>query len=516
MGSIEQDKAKDSGRIELAHSPSFRLGLLGVEPATRELVAATARETIEPRVMQVLVALARAQGRVVTRDELTRWCWDGRIVGEDAINRVIGRIRQLGQGIGQSSFALETITKVGYRLTVSEGKGFALDAPPPFALPARPAVDRRTFVALGAAGAAGAGLLAWRPWRHRPPAEARELMRLADIAWKAGLDHQARQAVFHLERAVQIDPQYADAWGALAVAYTHFLEGYGEAEMASIPGRIRAAAARALALDVGNADAPLALACILPNYRHWARVETDLRRLSDAHPRLWLAHGRLAFTLYQVGRFEEGVRLHRRVLEIDPMIALPYVAIARALSNLGRVQEAGWVLDQARGHWPAHPMLWNARYFHLLFNGMPQAAIAFVMDPDTLPSGIGPELVDKRIALARAVERRRPADVEAVIADHRAAASADINAAPFVAPIFALLGRFDLAFACLDRYYFDRGPFGTATPIGPYTRRHTDLLFTPPFAGVRDDSRFTALLRAVGLEGYWAASGVRPDYRSAV
>ena len=45
--------------------------------------------------MQVLVALAQARGRVITRDELIERCWGGRIVGENAIDRVISRIRQV-------------------------------------------------------------------------------------------------------------------------------------------------------------------------------------------------------------------------------------------------------------------------------------------------------------------------------------------------------------------------------------------------------------------------------------
>ena len=44
--------------------------------------------------MQALVALARADGEIVTRDELIQSCWDGRIVGEDAIDRVIARLRR--------------------------------------------------------------------------------------------------------------------------------------------------------------------------------------------------------------------------------------------------------------------------------------------------------------------------------------------------------------------------------------------------------------------------------------
>src|SRR3546814_6836414 len=66
--------------------------------------------------MQVLLALAEARSEIVRREDLTERCWEGRIVGEDAINRVLSRLRRVAEGIGEDSFRIETITKVGYRL----------------------------------------------------------------------------------------------------------------------------------------------------------------------------------------------------------------------------------------------------------------------------------------------------------------------------------------------------------------------------------------------------------------
>ena len=81
--------------IRLADVAPFRLGDLRVQPATRQLFRGDSSEVLEPRVMQVLVALAQANGAVITRDELIERCWDGRIVTDDAINRVLSRIRHV-------------------------------------------------------------------------------------------------------------------------------------------------------------------------------------------------------------------------------------------------------------------------------------------------------------------------------------------------------------------------------------------------------------------------------------
>lgn len=101
-------------RIDLSREPPFALGDVEVRPAKREIVANGAREILEPRVMQVLTALAHRRGEIVTRDELIAMCWENRAVGDDAINRCTGRLRRLAETFG--GFTIETIPRVGYRL----------------------------------------------------------------------------------------------------------------------------------------------------------------------------------------------------------------------------------------------------------------------------------------------------------------------------------------------------------------------------------------------------------------
>jgi DNA-binding winged helix-turn-helix (wHTH) protein/tetratricopeptide (TPR) repeat protein len=135
----------EAERIVLAHEPDFVLGRLRISPARRELVRDDgAREVLEHRVIQVLVALAKAAGGILTRDELTLQCWEGRVVGEDAINRVISHLRKAAGGIGVGSFDIETITKVGYRLT---GEGIAGDGGIALVVAAATSTTRRWFIA---------------------------------------------------------------------------------------------------------------------------------------------------------------------------------------------------------------------------------------------------------------------------------------------------------------------------------------------------------------------------------
>jgi DNA-binding winged helix-turn-helix (wHTH) protein/tetratricopeptide (TPR) repeat protein len=102
--------------IQLAEVADFWLGELWVQPSMRRVSAGAREEMVEPRVMQALVALAEADGSVVSRDALIERCWGGRIVGEDAINRCVAKVRRLAETAEPAAFNIETIAKVGYRL----------------------------------------------------------------------------------------------------------------------------------------------------------------------------------------------------------------------------------------------------------------------------------------------------------------------------------------------------------------------------------------------------------------
>ncbi len=103
--------------IDLAVEPAFTLGPLAIRPSLLMVSFGAAREATEPRVMQVLVTLARRCGDVVSRGDFAELCWSGRHVGEDALQRTIAKVRRLGEWSG--AFTVETIPRVGYRLKLA-------------------------------------------------------------------------------------------------------------------------------------------------------------------------------------------------------------------------------------------------------------------------------------------------------------------------------------------------------------------------------------------------------------
>ena len=143
-----------ASRIDLSETSDFDLGGLRVSPAHRRVHMNGDCRDLEPRVAQVLVALANARPGVISRDRLIDQCWEGRIVGDDAINRCIVALRHLAKSFSPEPFTIETVPRIGYCLVE------AFQTPTP--IPTRNAQKRLVIGALIALGLIFGGLaLGW-------------------------------------------------------------------------------------------------------------------------------------------------------------------------------------------------------------------------------------------------------------------------------------------------------------------------------------------------------------------
>ena len=109
--------------IDLESEPPFRIGGAAIDPVSREAKYPDGQERLQPQTLKVLITLARRRSQVVTRSELVDGCWDGKIIGDDVINRSILMLRQFAERSG--GFTIETVPKTGYRLVESESAGVA-------------------------------------------------------------------------------------------------------------------------------------------------------------------------------------------------------------------------------------------------------------------------------------------------------------------------------------------------------------------------------------------------------
>jgi hypothetical protein len=85
-----------------------------------------------------------------------------------------------------------------------------------------------------------------------------------------------------------------------------------------------------------------------------------------------------------------------------------------------------------------------------------------------------------------------------------------------------LLQSPDAIFEIAEAYYFQSGNVpvpirhtARELSVNDQHRRVTQILFTPVFAGVRDDPRFLSVCHRAGLSGYWEATGLRGSTSTA-
>jgi len=98
----------------MADRRPFRIGGATVDPVSRDAHWRGGHERLQPQTLKVLMVLVSRRGDVVSRDELLQLCWDGRIVGDDVINRSILLLRHFAEQAG--GFEIETVPRTGYRL----------------------------------------------------------------------------------------------------------------------------------------------------------------------------------------------------------------------------------------------------------------------------------------------------------------------------------------------------------------------------------------------------------------
>lgn len=505
--------------VILAHTPDFAIGPLSVWPSTREVSAAgETREVIEPRVMQVLVALERAMGAVVSRDDLSQTCWEGRVVGDDAINRVISRLRRLAESSG--AFRIETVTKVGFRLVRSEpvGSGPARQPKGNLAWPSR----RTALTGLGVAalvGGLGGGAWLLRTSKQVPPGVA-AMMSQADVALGQDSPEGNAQSIGLYRRIVEMEPDYADGWVGLAIAYAVA----SHQSPANVGSRMRARAAdaarRATALDPGNLLADAALKLAMPYLGSWERQETALGAALSARPAKAILAVPLSGTLFDVGRVEDAVKAIAPALTPETQTPLAHYLHTLALWASNRLEEADQAASTMFELYPRHIGVWFIRVYLLLYSGRPQQALAIVSDRASRPPGIPDADFDIVGGSARAIASGSAKELDSALAAHAEAARRGVGYASNAMQFASAVGRVDDAFELAEALYLGRGfvpgslffSEQQATYIEPKDRL-TRLLFLPTMAALRRDGRFAALVRELGLEAYWKSRGLRPDYQ---
>lgn len=486
--------------VPLAKREDFALGNVRIRPSLRTIEGPNGSTKGEPRVIQVLVALAEARGSVLTRDDLLRLCWDGRIVGDDAINRAVAEVRRITSSVG-AQFEIETVPRIGYRVT---GVDWTPQTAPVVSQP-EPVANRRTLIAGGVAALAvfAGGGIAFAYRQHNTEIDA--LIERGLILQSSGGREDERRAEALYRMAIQRDPGRADAWGRLATVLA-------DRNLA------REAAMRATTIDPREPNARAVLAYQRRDLDAWTQWEDALLGVLSDDPANAFALSQLTFFYQGMGRCRDSWVTNERAIRIEPFN--PGHQHRRAIKHwiFGRVGEADKVADQALQLWPRHATVWNARMLIYAFTNRAPAALALLDDRASRPVNLtSPSVASWRAAL-NAIATRTAADIARAVDVCTDTARLAPGLAANAIMTFSYLGELDASYRVAAGLLEGRGTTVQEVRGGSINDLYassswgrTQFLFIPATAPFRADGRFSDLCRRMGHVDYWKTRGIWPD-----
>ncbi len=227
-------------------------------------------------------------------------------------------------------------------------------------------------------GALKVSLLGGAPTQRPPPTantEAYALYLQGLAAWQRYTAADSAQARKYFERAVALDPNFAEAWAALAGIYGDaFVFGTTD-PLDTVRTQIATAANRALAIDPNLADAHVALANLGFIDYDVAKSLRELRTALAAEPDNLAALGISIYLAISVCHLDEAEHLARRLIERDPLSVDPYRGLATALWFKGQSAEAEATYRRMLAFSPAAESMHYRLAQLLIVQGRPQEAL---------------------------------------------------------------------------------------------------------------------------------------------
>ena len=288
-------------------------------------------------------------------------------------------------------------------------------------------------------------------------------------------------ALDYLQQAVKKDPNFAQAYGVLAMAYAVWYPG-DPGPRQNMP-KAREAALKAVALDDSLAAAHMALAYIDLNYDwNFAEAEGEFKRALELNPNSALTRGIYAQELVVLGRTDEALLQARRALELEPYSGADYPMWVFYLAH--RYDDA---LELAHKMVAINPNYSWARWA-LAVNyeqlGKQQEAAEEYLRFEVLSGSSRRRIKRLQEGLARSgVTGFWQASLE----DYQRTAKSGYAHPVLVAGACVRLGDKTCALQWLEKGYQERADI------------MIDLNVDPVFDGIRTDPRFQDLVRRVGL-----------------
>jgi eukaryotic-like serine/threonine-protein kinase len=175
------------------------------------------------------------------------------------------------------------------------------------------------------------------------------------------------KAIDEFNQAIVKDPNYAQAYAALADAYIFLLDREVIPASEASP-KIRSAAQRALEIDPTLSEAHAALAAVKEEVDwDWAGAEAEYRKAIELNPNDAVSHHFYSVLLENLVRLPESMAENQKALALDPASPQPHANEAGILTDLRRYDEAITKLNNLIAANPEFPPYYAYRslvYWH--------------------------------------------------------------------------------------------------------------------------------------------------------
>jgi len=145
----------------------------------------------------------------------------------------------------------------------------------------------------------------------------------------------AVRAIEQLEKAVALDPEYADAWSALANIYQVSANFFIAEQTEELFKKSEAAASRAIEIAPDAISSLIVVSQLQTRRREWTAVEQSLQKALELAPVNFWANLEYGFFFMTVGQTREAVVHFRRASRTEPLSLLPVQNVAFAHETIG-------------------------------------------------------------------------------------------------------------------------------------------------------------------------------------
>ena len=319
--------------------------------------------------------------------------------------------------------------------------------------------------------------------RYTGDAEAYQLYLKGRYYWNKRTRDGYKKATEQFEQAIEKDPSYALAYAGLADCY-NVLSSYGIASPRESIPKGEAAATRALEIDGNLAEAHTSLAYVKYQYEwDWAGGESEFRRALELNPNYSTAHQWYALELAGMGRITDALPEISQAQQHDPLSLIANVNAGWIFYHAHQydraLEEMRKSLDMdpnfARGHWAiSEPLEQQQKYQEAI------AELEKARQIDETP------IILALLCHVYAVTGKTN-DAHRIINQLNVLSKQAYVDPYFLAEIHTALGERDQAFQELEKAYEQRSSWLVWLKV------------EPKFDSLRDDPRYTSLLKRIGL-----------------